>query len=1214
MERYEILRTHFPRLTGFALPAQVIDPGTPLLLEFYDCSALSPQEQEETLVSLREGRRNQPLDLTAGPARKVLLVSCSAERHWLYWDMATLNADMQTCHILLQELSLLYSQQAPEEEEPLQYADLTEWLYDIAQEETDSPGGAYWLSTTRALQNTVSLPYEQPVDRHASFVPHALTLELPERMLSQMQALVELLGVSEKSLLLACWGIVLARLTDQTGVLIGTNNDGRGYQEVKQAVGLLARSLPLVYQFQKQASYRQVVQQVEETLSQADEWQEYFSWQFVEAEDSDAEEPFCPFGFSYEALPLPWQTGQIEWRVIDQGMDLDYFKVNMVCLRSAEGLRVALHYDHRAFRQQDIQRLQQQWQIVCEQVLANPDVVIDTLHLLTEQEKHLMVSEWNATQANYPVHQGIHKLFEAQARQHPQAPALRYGELLLSYGQLEQQANQLAHLLLTAGLQPGGHVALCLPRNHWTIISLLAVLKAGGVYIPLEVDVPAARLQALLQQLEPALILSSKQLEDRLPSSTAPVLLIEMLVQQLTGQPVTTPEIKVNRDSLAYIMYTSGSTGVPKGVEIRQESVSNYTQALCQLLEVKEGWHFATVSSLAADLGNTAIFCGLASGGCVHILPYELVTDAIALSAYAQRYPLDVLKIVPSHLQALLSSEAAAVLPRRRLILGGEALPWSLVRQIQQARPTCQIYNHYGPTEATIGAVVYQLGDTQEIQMPQGQQYSVPIGRPIANIQVYPLDAQLRLLPVGSKGELYIGGSGIARGYLSRPDVTAERFVPDPFSNQEGARLYRTGDMVRYRADGVLEFIGRQDTQVKLRGYRIELGEIEAQLRKLPDVKEAVVQLWTEESREDTLLGYVVSHQQPGPDQEQLRQALMKQLPAYMVPAQVLHLDALPLTTNGKVDRQRLPGPLSPGQEKSRQPEQMHTPVEEVMLGIWQDVLQIERISRTDNFFQLGGHSLLGTRVTARLQAIFGIAVPITWLFESPTVTQLSRRIADELQLGQGIQLPPIEPASRQQPLPLSFAQQRLWFLDQLEPGSSAYSIPQALRLRGPLDLRAFLQALHALILRHENLRTTFPLRDGQPIQLIHPQPLTPLLVLDLSTLPSQERELVTLQLLQQAAAQPFDLAQGPLLRYLLLRLAEQQEHVLLLNLHHIVSDGWSGGILFRELSILYLAALHHQRAALPPCPSSMLIMPSGSVPGSRVRYSHGNWTTGSSS
>ncbi|GHO70192.1 hypothetical protein KSC_090840 [Ktedonobacter sp. SOSP1-52] len=323
----------------------------------------------------------------------------------------------------------------------------------------------------------------------------------------------------------------------------------------------------------------------------------------------------------------------------------------------------------------------------------------------------------------------------------------------------------------------------------------------------------------------------------------------------------------------------------------------------------------------------------------------------------------------------------------------------------------------------------------------------------------------------------------------------------------------------------------------------------------------------------------------------------------------------MPLTANGKVDRKRLPAP-APQEEKeiAYKQEEGRTPIEDVILGIWRQILGVNEIGRHDDFFRLGGHSLLGTRVVARLRTIFDREIPITWLFDAPTAAGLARRIEKALSLEMGIELPPLVPASRQQPLPLSFAQQRLWFLDQLEPGSSAYSIPQALRLRGPLDLRAFLQALHALILRHENLRTTFPLRDGQPIQLIHPQPLTPLLVLDLSTLPSQERELVTLQLLQQAAAQPFDLAQGPVLRYLLLRLAEQQEHVLLLNLHHIVSDGWSGGILFRELSILYLAALHHQRAALPPCPSSMLIMPSGSVPGSRVRCSHGSWTTGSSS
>ncbi|GCF08361.1 amino acid adenylation domain-containing protein [Dictyobacter arantiisoli] len=1182
VERYEILRTNFPRQAGFALPAQVIAQDTPLLLEIYDCSAIPAHEQEEMREKLQEAFKKRPFDLTAGPAWRVMLIRYSPERHWLWWDMATLNADVQSCHALLQELSQLYSGQdtqseEEEEEEPLQYADLSEWLYDILQSGEGTQGNTYWRAAERVPGITTSLPYEHVSDPFAPFAPQTLTLELPSEMLARLQALSSQLNVAEHCLLLAGWGALLSRLTGQTSLLIGTRYNGREYTEIAKAVGLFARSLPLSYQFSEGAGYSEIARQIEETIRQGEEWQDCFSWQIVEA--SGEREPFCPLGFIYETLPAPWQAGEIAWLVEEQEMYEDRFKVCLSCRRGSESLLVSLHYDPHAFSQQDMQRLLEQWQTVCEQILANPDELLSTLHLLTAHEKHILVSEWNATQDNDLTEQGIHQLFEAQVRRTPDAPALRYGEHLLSYEQLEQQANQLAHLLLAKGLQPGGYVTLCLPRDHRAIISLLAVLKAGGTYIPLEMDMPTARLQVLLQQYTPALTISSQELLKHLPTLTTPVLLIDMLTQQLAEQPTTAPEIETVPDGLAYVITTSGSTGVPKGVMVRQHSVSNYTQALCKLLTVQPGWHFATVTSLAADLGNTSIFCGLASGGCVHVLPYELVTDASALSDYTRNYPLDVLKIVPSHLQILLSTGTTGLLPAKRLVLGGEVLPWSLVQQIQHQQPDCQIFNHYGPTEATVGSLVYPLGPTQ-----QGP-HSVPIGRPIANVQVYVLDEQLQLTPIGVAGELYIGGAGIARGYLANPAITAEQFVPDPFSSIAGVRLYRTGDRARYRSDGTLEFLGRRDAQIKIRGYRVELGEIENQLRRHPDVREAVVQLWEEEGKEGKLVGYIVPWQQPGPRQEQLKQALLEQLPQYMVPGQIMCLEQLPLTTNGKVDRRHLPAPQAREQEESRHQQQVHTPIEEVMLGVWQEILNLKSIDKNDNFFQIGGHSLLGTRATSRLQEIFGIAVPIVWLFEDPTVVQLARRIEEALRRQHTQIISPIEASSRPEYLPLSFAQQRLWFLNQLEPDSTAYHIPQATRVRGLLNRIALEQALLGVIQRHENLRTTFPMREEQPIQQISPKPLTRMPVVDLSKLGQQEGEDEARRLAQQEAQQPFDLVNGPLLRCWLLQLESQEDTVLLLTMHHIISDGWSMSILVRELTSLYTAFPHMETASLPALP-----------------------------
>ncbi|HET8844711.1 MAG TPA: amino acid adenylation domain-containing protein, partial [Ktedonobacteraceae bacterium] len=956
VERYEILRTSFPCPEGFTLPTQVIGSDVSLFWEVYDCSSLPSQEQERLLVRMRETLTETygwPCNLAEGPTWKAVLIRCSAERHWLWWDTVALNADIQSCSVLLKELGLYYAERELEVEqvEPLQYADLAEWLYEVLASGETSAGGAYWRAFERAQATDVALPYEHRGGSSGPFSPHALTLEIPSDLSNQLQDQACQLGVSEDILLLTCWGAVLARLTDQTNLLIGTGYDGRKYQEIEKAVGLFAKSLPLLYQFPEKASYSELVHQVKERVQQGYKWQEYFSWQLIEAQ-KEGEELFCPFDFTYDTIPVSWQAGGIRWTIREQGMYRDRFKVCLTCLRSAEKLQVTLHYDQNIFTWQDMQRLLAQWQIVCEQMLVNPEGTLDTLQLLTEQEKYLILSEWNATQADYSLERGIHRLFEVQVRCQPNAPALRSGEYLLSYKQLDQQANQLAHLLHVSGLQPGGRVALCLPRDHWSIIGLLAVLKAAGTYVPLDMELPAARLHTLLSELSPALIVSSQALQDRLPLISAPVLLVETLPPLLSELPDTAPEIEALPEAPAYIMFTSGSTGTPKGVLISHRSVSNYTQALCALLEVQSGWHFATVSSLAADLGNTAIFSSLASGGCLHVLPYELVTDAAALAAYVGRFPLDVLKIVPSHLRALLTAAGASILPRLRLVLGGEALPWSLLEQLRDLQPACQIYNHYGPTEATIGALVAPLGRAWNMHLPEIEQRnsSVPIGRPISNLQAYLLDTHRQLVPVGSVGELYIGGAGLSLGYLSAADLTAERFVPDPFNREGGARLYRTGDMARAQADGTIEFLGRQDTQVKLRGYRIELAEIEEQLRRHPDVKEAVA-----EAREEQLVAYIVPQQQPGPGREQLRYTLLESLPDYMVPTRFVVLEALPLTSNGKVDRRKLPAPVQYEAHRQEGDENSLSPMEELILQCWKQVLQVELLGVQDNFFEAGG-------------------------------------------------------------------------------------------------------------------------------------------------------------------------------------------------------------------------------------------------------------------
>jgi len=581
-------------------------------------------------------------------------------------------------------------------------------------------------------------------------------------------------------------------------------------------------------------------------------------------------------------------------------------------------------------------------------------------------------------------------LFEAQAARTPDRAALRFNQNQLSYRELNEAANQLAHHLRSLGVGPDSLVGLCVERSAEMMVALLAILKAGGAYVPLNPDNPKPRLA---QQLAGAVVLITEQkLLPQMPEFSGKTLVLDCDQSSWTTQPRSNPTINTTPENLVYVIYTSGSTGVPKGVAVRHRNLVNYSHFITQRLALDQhpdGLHFATVSTIGADLGNTCIYPALISGGCLHVIAYEVSTDAQRFSQYTHQHPIDVLKIVPSHLQALLhSSEAAQVLPRKYLITGGETLTPQLIEKIQSLSPGCAILNHYGPTETTVGSLTLKLDD---YDWKNASLASIPIGRPIANTQVYILDDHLEPVPVGVVGELYIAGAGVTAGYLNQPERTAERFLKNPFVDDPQAKMYRTGDLARYTADGNVEFLGRGDDQVKIRGFRIELGEIEALLAQHPKVKQAVVLAKEDDRGEKRLVGYAVANREQELTGDSLRAYLKDQLPDYMVPSAIVLLPKLPLNPNGKIDRQALP---EPEQVQTKAYVAPRTPTEEVIANIWAEVLHRDQISIEDNFFDLGGHSLLATQVISRIREQFHIELAMKVLFEQPTVMGLSEAIA----------------------------------------------------------------------------------------------------------------------------------------------------------------------------------------------------------------------------
>ncbi|HYN22261.1 MAG TPA: amino acid adenylation domain-containing protein, partial [Thermoanaerobaculia bacterium] len=721
-------------------------------------------------------------------------------------------------------------------------------------------------------------------------------------------------------------------------------------------------------------------------------------------------------------------------------------------------------------------------------------------------------------------------------------------------------------------------VGLFLERTPELVVAILGIMKAGGAYVPLDTTYPKDRIAYLLQDSGVRLLITEEILQPLLPAQTPPLIRLGADWPEISLETESNLDSGASSDHLAYVLYTSGSTGRSKGVGVTHANLLSYIDAIGADLNLPPDSSYVMISTIAADGGNTALFLSLCTGGTLHILSRDTSLDPQAVSGYFQRHPIDFFKIVVSHFATLFNSPyAAQLLPRKRLLLGGEALGWELVDAILRLEPECQVIDHYGPTETTVGVLMnwIDLGVGTHPRPPM-----VPPGRPLANAEMHILDRNQQHVPIGVVGELYVGGACVARGYLDRPDLTAERFVPNPFG--EG-RLYRTGDLARSLSDGKIEFLGRADNQVKIRGFRIELGEIEAALVALPGVREAVVT-----AREDTgdrrLVAYISGHAS-GLTAERLRYLLRDRLPDYMVPAAFVLLPELPLIPSGKVDRKALPAPEWQSAETSYVAPR--TPVEEILARIWSDLLGLERIGAADQFFELGGHSLLATQVMSRLRVAFDVEMPLRDLFEAPTLADLAARVEAARRTGEGLLAPPLVPIApelRGESLPLSFAQQRLWFIDQLEPGSPLYNVPVTLRVAGLLDSRVLALCLGEIVRRHEALRTVFAAPEGLPVQVIQPERPFELAVVDLSGLPEGEREGLAFTLASEEAGRPFDLTRGPLVRGVLLRLAEE-DHVAALTMHHIVSDGWSMGILVQEVTALYAAFAEGRPSPLPELP-----------------------------
>ncbi|MCF2135363.1 amino acid adenylation domain-containing protein [Mycetohabitans endofungorum] len=1157
VNRHDILRTALV-WEGVSTPAQVVWRQAPLsVIELTLEPADGPIAEQ---LARRFDSRHARLDLTQAPLLRLAVAQDTDDRWVLVQLMHHLIGDHSTLEMMHVEVQAFIAGEGRRLPPAQPFRNLiAQARLGVNQAEHER-----FFSDMLADIEEPTLPFGLvQVHRNGTQVSEAHRM-LPQALNDRLRAQAKRLGVSLASLCHLAWAQVLARASGQQQVVFGTVLFGRMQAGggADCAMGLFINTLPL--RVNLDGSVKTSVCATHARLAALLE-HEHASLALAQRCSSvPAGTPLFSALLNYRhnvvTLDEHGMPPGIERLSIEE-------RTNYPLALSVEDFGKALGLTMQTVEPLEPARMcgymQQALQSLSDALEAAPDTPVQQLQVLPEAERQLLLDTWNATQQAYPEHGCVHQLFEAQAEHTPKAPALVFKEQTLSYAELNAQANRLAHQLIERGVKPEMRVALCVERSPALVVGLLAILKAGGAYVPLDPVYPSERLAYILSDAAPALVLADVAGRAALGEAA----LASRTVLDPNALPLcsdvnpSVPDLTAR--NLAYVIYTSGSTGTPKGVMVEHRSVVNYAQAQLTCYRINACSRVVQFASFSFDTSVSEIMV-LVCGASLYLLPNETRYDRQRLWDYLEKHTITHATFPPALLQN--SENLPNLGAPLTLILAGEAASASLFRNLASQ---CVVFNAYGPTETTVCATVW-LG-SRDLSSTV-----VPIGRPLNNIRVYLLDAHGQPVPLGAVGELYIGGAGVARGYLNRPQLTAERFVPDPFCEVPDARMYKTGDLARYLPDGNLEYLGRNDHQVKLRGFRIEPGEIEACLRAHPQVHDAVV-LATGEGSHKRLVAYVVAEADESLAST-LRAQVAAALPEYMVPAAFVRLDAWPLTPNGKLDRRALPEPdaqaLAHHAYEAPQGE-----LETTLAEIWAELLGVERVGRHDSFFALGGHSLLAVRLMNRVAAL-GVPLPLAALFAAPTLAALAAAL--NAQRASDSSAPPtITPVSRAGALPLSFAQQRLWFLAQLDRVSSTYHIPLALHLHGPLNQLAWQQALDALFARHEALRSVFVAVDGQPqLHLLPRETGVPIRWYDLRGVPDAHAQLARLSV--EEAHAPFDLAHGPLLRARGIQLADE-EHVMLLTQHHIVSDGWSIGVMVRELSTLYAASAAGQTDPLPP-------------------------------
>jgi amino acid adenylation domain-containing protein len=1173
--RHEVLRTAFR--AGRGGPVQVIAPWAPCPLPLADLAALPPPAREAEAARLAAAAAARPFDLAAASSLRTGLLRLAADDHLFLAVFHHIVSDAWSTAVVLAELRAAYAAGGPS---PLpgpavQYADYAVWERRRLAGPELGARIAWWRERLAELP-----PLELPADRPRAASPSGRGRTLPAALPADLaRALESLPGATLFMVTLAAFAALLHRVTGSVDVAVGTPAANRDRPELEGLIGLFVNTLVMRIDLAGDPPFATLLARVRDVALAAYAHREVPFDRLVEElrpERRPDENPLFQVAFSLDRpAPLDFSALGLEVSPVPVHPGRAKFDLYLGLEERPDGIAGFWELKADRFDVPTIARLAGHWRSLVADLAAHPERRLGELALLSAAERHQVAVEWSGARAGYPRESTLPELFERQVERAPDAVALVQAGAALTYRELDARAGELARRLVALGVGPDVPVALALPRSFNAILAILGILKAGGAYVPLDLSHPRERLAGLLRDSGAAALITRGALPAGVPAVEIPVVDLDDHPREVeeAGEPAAgAAGHRPDPENLAYVMYTSGSTGAPKGVAVTHRNVARLVLGT-DYARFGPDEVFLQLAPLTFDASTLEIWGPLLHGGRLALAP-EGRSSLAELGALLRGEGVTTLWLTAGLFHQMVDEEIDGLAGVRQLLAGGDVVSPVRVRRVLERLPGTVVIDGYGPTEGTTFSACHRMTAPDEVGA------TVPIGRPIANTTAWVLDAGMRPAPIGSAGDLHVGGDGLARGYLGRPDLTAERFVPDPFAT--GGRLYRTGDRARWLPGGRLDFLGRSDLQVKIAGWRIEPGEIETLLAAHPDVRAAaVVVLADGDAAGKRLAAYVAVHGNQAGAAAELRSWLRERLPEPMVPAVWVLLDRLPLTPNGKVDRGALPLPGAGGDVAGPSPA---TPTEELLAGLWAELLGVERVGIHDDFFALGGHSLLATRLIARVHRMFGVDLPLRALFEEPTVAALAAHV--DAIAGSAAGAPPaaIEPLPEAEVYPASLAQRRLWFLDRLSPDAFYLNVPHGLRLRGTLDAPALRRALTEIVRRHEPLRTTFETRDGQPVQRIAPPGPVRLPAVDLRALPLERREAEARRLATGEAERPFDLAAGPLFRSVLVGLGAA-DHLLVFTPHHLIFDGGSMEVLFRELAALYGAFSAGLPSPLPPLP-----------------------------